>query len=112
MHFLAILHNRRGQRHLDQTGDLDLAAAAFERAISYAEGWSVPWYNLGLVRKRQRRWAESLACNLRAAALDSTDEATRHYNEQQLAALILMIGVTNLFNRLNATTKQVAGAAW
>ena len=40
------------------------------------------------------------------------EEATRHYDEQQLAALILMIGVTNLFNRLNATTKQVAGAAW
>jgi AhpD family alkylhydroperoxidase len=39
-------------------------------------------------------------------------EAARHYDEQQLAALILMIGVTNLFNRLNATTKQVAGAAW
>jgi alkylhydroperoxidase family enzyme len=40
------------------------------------------------------------------------DEATRHYDEQQLAAMILMIGATNLFNRLNATTKQVAGAAW
>ena len=40
------------------------------------------------------------------------DEATRHYDEQQLAAMILMIGVTNLFNRLNATTRQVAGAAW
>src|SRR3954462_2708772 len=37
------------------------------------------------------------------------DEATRHYDEQQLAALILMIGVTNLFNRLNATTRQLAG---
>jgi AhpD family alkylhydroperoxidase len=40
------------------------------------------------------------------------DEATRHYDEQQLAALILMIGVTNLFNRLNATTRQLAGAGW
>ena len=40
------------------------------------------------------------------------DEASRHYEEQQLAALLLMIGVINLFNRLNATTKQVAGAAW
>jgi hypothetical protein len=29
-----------------------------------------------------------------------------------LAALVLLIGVTNLFNRLNATTKQVAGGAW
>jgi AhpD family alkylhydroperoxidase len=38
------------------------------------------------------------------------DQAADHYDEQQLAALILMIGVTNLFNRLNATTKQVAGA--
>lgn len=39
------------------------------------------------------------------------DEAADHYDEQQLAALILWIGVTNLFNRLNATTRQVAGAA-
>ena len=38
------------------------------------------------------------------------DEAARHYDEQGLAALILMIATTNLFNRLNATTKQVAGS--
>ena len=38
------------------------------------------------------------------------DDAADHYDERGLAALILMIGVTNLFNRLNATTKQVAGA--
>ena len=38
------------------------------------------------------------------------DEAADHYDERGLAALILMIGVTNLFNRLNATTRQVAGA--
>ncbi|MEV5276214.1 MULTISPECIES: carboxymuconolactone decarboxylase family protein [unclassified Streptomyces] len=40
------------------------------------------------------------------------DEAARHYDEKQLAAIVLMIGVTNLFNRLNATTRQVAGATW
>lgn len=38
------------------------------------------------------------------------DEATRHYDESALAALILTIATTNLFNRLNATTRQVAGA--
>ena len=38
------------------------------------------------------------------------DAAAAHYDEKGLAALVLMIGVTNLFNRLNATTKQVAGA--
>src|SRR6516162_309807 len=37
------------------------------------------------------------------------DEAARHYDEQGLAALILMIATTNLFNRLNVTTGQVAG---
>lgn len=40
------------------------------------------------------------------------DEATSHYEEEQLAALVLWIATTNLFNRLNATTRQVAGAAW
>ena len=38
------------------------------------------------------------------------DAAAGHYDEKGLAAIVLMIGVTNLFNRLNATTKQVAGA--
>jgi AhpD family alkylhydroperoxidase len=38
-------------------------------------------------------------------------EATRHYDEKQLAAIILMIATTNLFNRLNATTRQVAAGA-
>ncbi|HEY0753994.1 MAG TPA: carboxymuconolactone decarboxylase family protein [Ktedonobacteraceae bacterium] len=38
------------------------------------------------------------------------DEATRYYDEQGLAALLLMIATTNLFNRLNATIRQVAGS--
>jgi AhpD family alkylhydroperoxidase len=38
------------------------------------------------------------------------DAAAAHYDEQGLAAIVLMIGITSLFNRLNATTRQVAGA--
>ncbi|AUH39560.1 MULTISPECIES: carboxymuconolactone decarboxylase family protein [unclassified Streptomyces] len=38
------------------------------------------------------------------------DEVAEHYDEKGLAALVLMIGVTNLFNRLNVATRQVAGA--
>ncbi|HEX4832018.1 MAG TPA: carboxymuconolactone decarboxylase family protein [Trebonia sp.] len=38
------------------------------------------------------------------------DEAAKYYDEQGLAALVLMIATTNLFNRLNLTTRQVAGA--
>lgn len=37
-------------------------------------------------------------------------EAARHYTEQELAALVLWIATANLFNRLNAPTKQVADA--
>jgi AhpD family alkylhydroperoxidase len=41
------------------------------------------------------------------------DEAARHFDERGLAALILMIATTNLFNRLNASTRQPAGVtAW
>jgi AhpD family alkylhydroperoxidase len=38
------------------------------------------------------------------------EEAARHFDEQGLAAIILMIATTNLFNRLNATTRQIAGS--
>jgi AhpD family alkylhydroperoxidase len=37
-------------------------------------------------------------------------EAARHYTEQELSALVLWIATANLFNRLNVTTGQVAGA--
>ncbi|AJC57577.1 MULTISPECIES: carboxymuconolactone decarboxylase family protein [Streptomyces] len=40
------------------------------------------------------------------------DAAADHFDERQLAALVLTIGITNLFNRLNATTRQPAGAGW
>jgi alkylhydroperoxidase family enzyme len=37
------------------------------------------------------------------------NEAARHYDERQLASLVLYIAMTNLWNRLNVTTRQVAG---
>src|SRR6266700_2088942 len=37
------------------------------------------------------------------------EEARRHYDEKELAAIILMIAVTNLFNRVNVTVRQEAG---
>ncbi|MGA5131669.1 carboxymuconolactone decarboxylase family protein [Streptomyces olivoreticuli] len=39
-------------------------------------------------------------------------EAAEHYDERQLAGLTLWIGLTNLFNRINVTTKQPADAGW
>ena len=37
------------------------------------------------------------------------DEAARHYDERALAALIITIATINVWNRLNVTTRQVAG---
>jgi AhpD family alkylhydroperoxidase len=36
-------------------------------------------------------------------------EAARHYGEKALAALILQIGLINVFNRVNAAVRQPAG---
>ena len=38
------------------------------------------------------------------------DEAARHYDEQALAALVIAIASINVWNRLNVTTRQVAGS--
>lgn len=38
------------------------------------------------------------------------NEAAKHYDEKQLAGLTLMIGITNLFNSINAAVHQPAGS--
>jgi AhpD family alkylhydroperoxidase len=37
------------------------------------------------------------------------DEAARHYDEPQLAALVVSIASINAWNRINATTRQITG---
>lgn len=39
-------------------------------------------------------------------------EAARHYDEGALAALLLSIAAINVWNRLNVSVKQMAGASW
>ena len=43
---------------------------------------------------------------------DVWDEARKHYGDQELGGLLLAISAINVWNRLNAATKQVAGGAW
>jgi AhpD family alkylhydroperoxidase len=38
------------------------------------------------------------------------DEAAKHYDERALAALVIQIALINAWNRLNVTTRQIAGA--
>jgi AhpD family alkylhydroperoxidase len=44
-----------------------------------------------------------------AVSDDLWAEASSHYDERALAALLVAIGNINVWNRLNAATKQVAG---
>jgi alkylhydroperoxidase family enzyme len=39
-------------------------------------------------------------------------EAAKHYNEDQLSSLVLMIAMTNFFNRINTTLRTPAGTRW
>ncbi len=40
---------------------------------------------------------------------DVWEEAARHYDKQQLAALVVSIAAINAWNRINATTRQITG---
>ncbi len=94
-----------GPRHAKQAGETD------ERLLAVAALREAPYLTD----------AERAALALTEAATQLSDradpvpdgiwdEAARHYDERALAALILMIATTNVFNRLNVTTRQVAGA--
>lgn len=39
-------------------------------------------------------------------------QAASHYNEKELGALVLAIASINVWNRLNVTTRQIAGKEW
>jgi tetratricopeptide (TPR) repeat protein len=54
-------------------GDLASAEKLFMESIEVVPLSGMPWFNLGLIYKRQRRWREAVACNTRSIAL-GTDE--------------------------------------
>ncbi|MFI0722753.1 carboxymuconolactone decarboxylase family protein [Streptomyces sp. NPDC021224] len=47
-----------------------------------------------------------------AAPEELWDRLTSFYDERQMSALILLIGVTNMFNRINAVVHEPAGTNW
>ncbi|MFK7800210.1 MAG: tetratricopeptide repeat protein [Anaerolineae bacterium] len=74
MKILARRANSQGNQLLE-TGNYQAAEEKFIQATKQAPNWSSPWYNLGLVYKRQKNWQQSFECNLKATQLDSRDEA-------------------------------------
>jgi AhpD family alkylhydroperoxidase len=96
-----------GVKHAKEAGETD------ERLFAVAAWREAPYFSE----------AERAALALAEAVTrldDRTDpvpdhvwtEAAKHYDERALSGLVLWIATTNLFNRLNVTTRQVADAAW
>lgn len=88
--------------------DLGKAGEADERLLLVADWRDAPCFND----------AERAALALAEAATRLSDredpvpdevweEAARHYNEQELGALVMQIGLVNLWNCVNVSTKQV-----
>ncbi|MDT6988372.1 carboxymuconolactone decarboxylase family protein [Streptomyces lusitanus] len=48
----------------------------------------------------------------KAVADEIWNEAADHFTEEQLSAIILMIALTNFFNRINTTIEEPAGTTW
>ncbi|XXV04627.1 carboxymuconolactone decarboxylase family protein [Sorangium sp. So ce1335] len=94
-----------GARELRKAGETD------ERLFAVAAWREAPWFTD----------AERAALALAEAATrlsdradpvpdDVWEEAAKHYDEPALAALILHIALINCINRVNVTTRQIAGS--
>src|SRR5215471_9063192 len=94
-----------GSKHAKQKGETD------ERLFAVAAWREAPYFND----------AERAALALAEAATRLSDRsdpvpdevwnaAARHFDKAALASLVLNIGLINLWNRLNVTTRQVAGS--
>jgi AhpD family alkylhydroperoxidase len=93
--------------------DLRKAGESDER-IDTVAGWrDTPWFTDA--ERAALALAESLtrlADRPEGVSDEVWAEAAAHYDEQQLAGLVLSIGVVNLWNRLNIATRQEAGAGY
>ncbi|MFF0476740.1 carboxymuconolactone decarboxylase family protein [Streptomyces sp. NPDC004284] len=84
-----------------------------ERLHAVAAWWETPYFTEAeRAALALAEYATRLADRPDAVPDAVWDEAARHYDEKQLAQIVLWLGVTNLFNRINATTRQPAGATW
>jgi len=94
-------------RELRQTGESD------ERIFAVAAWRDAPWYTeaeraaLALTESVTR-----LSDRADPVPDDVWEAAAKHYAEPVLGALLISIAMINTWNRLNVSTRQVAGAAW
>lgn len=93
------------------SGDAEKAGETHQRLFAVAAWREAPYFTdaeraaLALTEAATR-----LGDRSDAVSDEVWDAAARHYDETALAALVLAIATVNLWNRLNASTRQVAGA--
>jgi AhpD family alkylhydroperoxidase len=116
---LELVHLRASQINGCSTCVYGGAHAAKHAGMSDERLWSVatwrdaPWFSdAERVALALAEAATRLADSPEGVSDEVWNAAAAHYGEQELAAIIMMIGTTNLFNRVNATVKQPAGATW
>ncbi|HYT92240.1 MAG TPA: carboxymuconolactone decarboxylase family protein [Gemmataceae bacterium] len=87
---------------------------ATEKQVYAVAAWrETPWFSeeeratLALTEAVTR-----LADNPNPVPDEVWDVAAKHFDQKELAALLLNIAITNAFNRLNAPTRQQAGGKW
>ncbi len=94
-------------RELKKAGEKD------ERIWAVAAWRETPWFNDAERAALELTEALTRLSDRADAVSDEVwDQVVRHYDEPARAALILSIGIINLWNRLNASVRQMAGAAW
>ncbi|MEV4254668.1 carboxymuconolactone decarboxylase family protein [Spirillospora sp. NPDC049652] len=76
------------------------------------------WYENPLFDDAQRaalalaEAATRLADRPGAVTDEIWDAAAEHYDERQIGSLVLMVAITNFFNRINTTFRIPAGTEW
>ena len=101
---VCVVHHPRIAKRLGETDDRLFAVAAWREAPYFDEAERAA---LALTEAVTR-----VADRADPVPDEVWDEAARHYDEAQLAALVMAVASVNLWNRLNVTTKQVAGEGW
>ncbi|MFF8599079.1 carboxymuconolactone decarboxylase family protein [Streptomyces sp. NPDC015232] len=90
------------------------AGESTERIASVAAWREAPFYDEAERAALALTEAVTRLADRSGEAVDDAlwDEVTRHFDERQTSALLLLIGVTNMFNRLNAAIREPAGTTW
>ena len=94
-----------GVAHAKQAGETD------ERLHAVAAWRESPHFDAGeCAALALAEAATRLADTPDSVSDEIWDAAAKHYDERKLGGLVIWIALTNLFNRINVTTRQAAGS--